>query len=499
MTPFLEFAHISKSFPGVRALQDLSFAVPAGRVIGLLGENGAGKSTLIKILGGDYRPDSGEIRIAGKAQHFTSTRDSILAGVTIVHQELQLVPELTVAENLMLGRFPSRFGIVSFREMSAKVGSVLRELGIEVSPDARVTDLSIGDRQMVEIAKAAIFDAKILALDEPTSSLSAHESEILFRLVHRLREAGKIILYVSHRLDEVFRLCDSAVVLRDGKLVAHHETLEGLTRDALVREMVGREIQSIWGWRPRTPGEVRLSVSGVNGSRLTAPASFEVRAGEILGFFGLVGAGCSELARLLYGADKRQAGELRLDGAPVRIDHPRKAVRAGLVLCPEDRKADGILQGQSVEDNITISCRRHFSPFGILNLRKEDEVADTFIQRLGVRTPSRYQDIVNLSGGNQQKVILARWLAERGVKVLIVDEPTRGIDVGAKSDIYKVLYELADQGVALIVISSELPEIMGISDRILVMCNGRISAEFARDGFTEEKILAAALPDRSVA
>ena len=499
MTAFLEFKNISKRFPGVRALHELSFAVPAGRVIGLLGENGAGKSTLIKILGGDYVPDSGEILIAGEPRRFGSTRASIAAGVTVVHQELQLVPELTVAENLMLGRFPSRLGLVNYRELFAQVGRVLSDIGVDVDPRARVVDLSIGARQMVEIAKAAIFDASVIALDEPTSSLSAHESEILFRLVDRLRKAGKVILYVSHRLDELFRLCDGCIVLRDGQRVAWHETMEGLTRETLVREMVGREIQDIWGWRPRSPGPVRLAVSDVSGARLPVPASFEVRAGEILGFFGLVGAGRSELSRLLYGADPRRTGELRLDGQPVRIDHPRQAVRAGLVLCPEDRKTDGILQGRSVEENITISCRRHFSPLGVLNPAREAQTADDFIRRLGVRTPSRQQDIVHLSGGNQQKVILSRWLAERGVKVLIVDEPTRGIDVGAKSEIYEVLYGLAEQGLALIVISSELPEIMGISDRVLVMCGGRIAAQFERPDFSEEKLLAAALPDRSVA
>ncbi|ATB36660.1 ribose ABC transporter ATP-binding protein [Cystobacter fuscus] len=499
MPPFLEFTNITKSFPGVRALKELSFSVPAGRVIGLLGENGAGKSTLIKILGGDYQPDSGEIRIAGQARRFTSTRASLGAGVTVVHQELQLVPELTVAENLMLGRFPSKAGVVDFRKLFEQVGAVLKDIGVEVDPRVKVSELSIGTRQMVEIAKAAIFDASVIALDEPTSSLSAHESEVLFRLVDRLRAAGKVILYVSHRLDELFRLCDGCVVLRDGRLVAHHETMEGLTREVLVREMVGREIQDIWGWRPRKLGDVRLSASGVRGSRLPIPASFEVRAGEILGFFGLVGAGRSELARLLYGADRRHGGELRMDGQPVHVRNPRQAVRAGLVLCPEDRKADGILQGRSVEENVNVSCRRHFSPLGLINPAREARMAEDYIKRLGVRTPSRFQDIVNLSGGNQQKVILSRWLAEQGIKVFIVDEPTRGIDVGAKSDIYEVLYGLAELGISIIVISSELPEVMGISDRILVMCGGRITAEFDRPDFSEEKLLAAALPDRSVA
>ncbi|MET0401468.1 MAG: ATP-binding cassette domain-containing protein, partial [Cystobacter sp.] len=418
---------------------------------------------------------------------------------TVVHQELQLVPELTVAENLTLGRFPSRLGVVDFRGLFARVDAVLKEIGVEVDPRAKVADLSIGTRQMVEIAKAAIFDASVIALDEPTSSLSAHESEVLFRLVGRLRAAGKVILYVSHRLDELFRLCDGCVVLRDGRLVANHESMEGLTRDTLVREMVGREIQDIWGWRSRPLGAVRFSATDVSGPKLPQPASFEVRAGEILGFFGLVGAGRSELAHLVYGADRRRTGELRMDGQRVHIRHPRQAVRAGLVLCPEDRKADGILQGRSVEENVTISCRRHFSPLGVINPAREGRTAEDFIKRLGVRTPSRFQDIVHLSGGNQQKVILSRWLAEQGVKVFIVDEPTRGIDVGAKADIYEVLYGLAAQGIAIIVISSELPEVMGISDRVLVMCGGRIAAEFQRPDFSEEKLLAAALPDRSVA
>ncbi|SER38556.1 monosaccharide ABC transporter ATP-binding protein, CUT2 family [Faunimonas pinastri] len=499
MAAFLEFRNITKTYPGVKALTDVSFAVPAGSVIGLLGENGAGKSTLIKTLGGDIVPDSGEVVLAGEPQHFTATRDSILAGISVVHQELQLVPELTVAENLMLGRFPSRAGVVEFGNLFSRVRAILNDVGIDVDPRSKIIDLSIGTRQMVEIAKAAVFDAKVIALDEPTSSLSSTESEVLFRLVDRFRREGKVILYVSHRLDEIFRLCDSCVVLRDGKLIVHHETMEGLTRHQLVREMVGREIQDIWGWRGRTVGEPRLSVTNVSGTKLPVPASFEARAGEILGFFGLVGAGRSELMRLVYGADNRHSGEVRIAGQQVQASDPRRSIRAGLVLCPEDRKADGILQGRSVEENVAISTRRHFSPFGVLNKRREADIAEEFIKKLRVRTPSRRQDIVNLSGGNQQKVILSRWLAEKGVKVLIIDEPTRGIDVGAKAEIYEILYGLAEEGMAIVVVSSELPEVMGISDRVIVMQSGRISAEFQRSEFTEESILAAALPDREAA
>lgn len=496
----LRFNGIRKHFPGVRALNDVSFEVRAGSVHGLMGENGAGKSTLMKILGGDYQPDAGDVVINGTVRRFAGTRESLLAGVAIVHQELQLVPELTVAENLMLGRFPGRYGRVDFRRMFEYVGTRLAGIGIDVDPRAKVASLSLGQAQMVEISKAVMFDARIIALDEPTSSLSSVESEVLYRLVDRLRAEGRSIIYISHRMDEVFRLCDAATVLRDGGVAAHFTDLAGVGRDTIVRHMVGREISDIWGYRPRPLGAVRLDVRGLSGPRLARPASFGVRAGEILGFFGLVGAGRSELMRLVYGADPAHGGEVRLDGQAVTIRHPRHAIRHGLVLCPEDRKAEGILQGRSVEENINIACRRHFSPLGFwIDRRTEAANADRFIQRLRIRTPHRRQDIVNLSGGNQQKAILSRWLADPEVKVLIVDEPTRGVDVGAKREIYDVLYELADRGMAVVVISSELPEVMGISDRILVMCEGSISAELPREAFSETGILAKALPQRAAA
>jgi L-arabinose transport system ATP-binding protein len=494
--PYLEFSNISKSYPGVQALKDVSFGVEKGAVHGLMGENGAGKSTLIRLLSGDHRPDAGsEIRIAGETQKFASTRDAFAAGVIVIHQELQLVPELTVAENLSLGHFPARGGVIAARTMFAAVGEKLAQAGIDIDPRRKVKSLSIGERQMVEIAKAMMLDARVIALDEPTSSLSSRESEILFALIGRLRAEGKVILYISHRLDEVFRLCDSLTVLRDGQLAAHHPTLEGVTRDQVVAEMVGREISNIWGWRARPRGTVRLEVDAIAGDRLPIPASFTAHAGEILGFFGLIGAGRSELTRLVYAADKRAGGTLRIDGQQMRVATPHEAIRAGIALCSEDRKHDGIIQGRSIEENINISSRRHHARYGMLAPRREAEVAEAFIRKLKVRTPSRRQDIINLSGGNQQKVILGRWLSEQGIKVLIVDEPTRGIDVGAKAEIYEILYQLAEDGMAIIVVSSELPEVMGISDRILVMCNGRISAEIGRADFSEQNILAAALPD----
>lgn len=495
MQDFLEFKAISKGYPGVQALADVSFSVKKGAVHGLMGENGAGKSTLIRVLSGDQSADTGEISIDGSTQHYRSVRDAFDAGVIVIHQELQLVPELTVAENLWLGRFPGKAGVIDRSRLTNVVREKLSEIGIEIEPGAKVASLSIGERQMVEIAKAVMADARVIALDEPTSSLSSRESEILFSLIERLRSQGKVILYVSHRLDEIFRLCDSLTVLRDGKLAAHHADITAVTREQIISEMVGREISNIWGYRPRELGDVRLEVKDIAGRKLRTPIRFSVRQGEILGFFGLIGAGRSEMTRLVYGADTRSQGSVSVDGIEVVADSPPHAIRGGIVLCPEDRKFDGIVQGRSIEENMAISSRRHFSPFGILQPKKEAELAEQFIAKLRVRTPSRKQDIVNLSGGNQQKVILGRWLSEQGVKVLIIDEPTRGIDVGAKSEIYEILYELAAQGMAIVVVSSELPEVMGITDRIVVMCQGRVAADIERDDFDERRILAAALPD----
>lgn len=498
MTDFLTFKNISKFYPGVKALTDVSFGVAKGAVHGLMGENGAGKSTLIRILSGDQQPNSGEIIIDGAVQKYASVRDAFDAGVIVIHQELQLVPELSVAENLWLGRFPAKAGFINFKALVNAVKDKLQQIGIDIDPATKVAHLSIGERQMVEIAKAVMLDARIIALDEPTSSLSSRESEILFRLIGRLKAEGKIILYISHRLDEIFELCDSLTVLRDGKLAAHHPSLENVTRDQIISEMVGREISNIWGWRGREiSSEIRLKVDAIHGSKLAKPVSFEVRAGEVLGFFGLIGAGRSEMSRLIYGADARRGGAVHVDGSVVKADDPRSSIRAGVVLCPEDRKFDGIVQGRSIEENIAISARRHFSPFGLIRPKKEAELAETYIAKLRVRTPSRKQDILNLSGGNQQKVILGRWLAEQDIKVLIIDEPTRGIDVGAKAEIYEILYQLAESGMAIVVISSELPEVMGISDRIMVMCEGRIAASFDRANFNDRAILAAALPDKT--
>jgi L-arabinose transport system ATP-binding protein len=494
--PRLEFRHIGKTFPGVRALGDVGFAVRAGSVHGLLGENGAGKSTMMKILGGEYIPDEGELAIDGQVQHFRKAADAIASGVAVIHQELQYVPELSVMENLLIGRLPTRFGLVDRRKALAWTRERLDALGVDLDPRAKLKQLSIGQRQMVEIVKAILRDAKILALDEPTSSLSHRETEVLFRLVRDLRAQGKAMIYISHRLDEIFELCDAATIFRDGRKVADFDTLEGVTRDQLVQRMVGREISDIFGYRPREHGKVRLAVQGVTGRAVPAPVSFEVKAGEIVGFFGLVGAGRSEVMRVIYGADRRTAGSVHVDGETIKASHIRDSIQHGLVFCPEDRKEDGIIGVRSVSENINISARRNHLVAGLfVNDRHEAKVADTYIDRLRIRTPNRRQEIRLLSGGNQQKAVLSRWLAEKDLRVLIVDEPTRGIDVGAKNEIYNVLYELADRGVAVVMISSELPEVLGVSDRVITMCRGQITAQFNRTQANEADVLAAALPE----
>ncbi|MFZ6724255.1 L-arabinose ABC transporter ATP-binding protein AraG [Undibacterium sp. MH2W] len=494
MSAYLQFDQVSKNFAGVRALSGVSFEAHAGTVHGLLGENGAGKSTLLKILGGQYRPDGGSLKVGGKVCQFGSAADAITAGIAVIHQELQYVPELTVTENILMGRLPTRFGIVNKVEARRIVSERLIEMGVDLDPDARLIDLSIAQRQMVEICKAVMQNANIIAFDEPTSSLSHLESEVLFRLVRELRAAGKTLIYISHRLEELYALCDACTIFRDGKKIVTHPVMANVQRDTLIRDMVGRDVTDIYDYRPRAVGEDRLKVVALRGKALPEENHFTVKRGEIVGFFGLVGAGRTELMRLLYAADQRLSGQVELDGIAVDGSGPHAAINAGIVLCPEDRKEQGILAQASISENINISCRRH-DLFGGLFLRhkKEAALADAFIQRLRIKTPNRDQEIRLLSGGNQQKVILARWLAEPDLKVLILDEPTRGIDVGAKNEIYRIIYEVAERGCCVIVVSSELPEVLGVSDRVVVMRDGKISGQLDRADANETAILSLAL------
>jgi len=491
---YLQFRGIRKRFPGVLALDDISCGVAEGSVHALIGENGAGKSTLLKILSGVYRPDAGSLRIDGRACAFASPVDAIRAGVAVIYQELNLAGELSVAENLMLGHLPSRLGWVSKRRLLEAARRQLAVLEEDIDPNVKVGSLPIAQRQMVEIAKALMRNAKIIAFDEPTSSLSDREVSRLFAIVRDLRRRGCAIIYVSHRLEEVFDVSDSVTVLRDGRHVRTFDDMEGVDHDTLVRNMVGRSIADIYGYAPRERGGAALSVRGLTGGGLAEPAELSVARGEVVGLFGLVGAGRTELLKLLFGAIRPKGGRVEVLGRGVTIRKPADAIRQGVMFCPEDRKTEGIIPVRSVAENINISVRRTFCRLGLLiNEPRERRNAARQVEQLGIRTPSLGQLIVNLSGGNQQKTVLARWLSER-VRVLLLDEPTRGIDVGAKSEIYAIVYDLAARGVGLLIASSELPEVLGICDRILVMREGRIVARLSREQADEETVLRWALP-----
>jgi L-arabinose transport system ATP-binding protein len=493
-TAYLQFENVGKRFPGVQALSDVSFAVGEGTVHALMGENGAGKSTLLKVLSGLYRPDAGQLIINGIPRHFHNTSNAIAAGIAVIYQELQLVPQLSVGENLFLGHLPNHAGWLDRADLYRRSAKLLEWLGEDISPKAKVESLSIGQRQMVEIAKSLARQAKVIAFDEPTSSLSSRETDRLFAVIRQLRNEGKVLLYVSHRMDEIYQVCNAATVLRDARHVKTFASLNDVQPDTLVQKMVGRSIEDIFHYTPSPHGDVALRVDGLQGPGVAAPVSFEVRKGEILGFFGLVGAGRSELLKLIYGAETTTAGSIQVAGEHAGISGPYDAIRRGIVLCPEDRKKEGIIAIRSVMENLNLSGRRHFSPLRFfINERAERANAADHVRKLAIKTPSLKQLIGNLSGGNQQKVILGRWLGE-DVKIMLLDEPTRGIDVGAKSEIYSIIYDLAKSGIAVIVVSSELPEAMGICDRIAVMRQGRLVGEFTRDKATQERILQMALP-----
>ncbi len=497
--PRLQFDSVSKTFPGVKALEDVSFGVNSGSVHALMGENGAGKSTLLKVLAGAHTPDSGGcLRINGKEHVFANTSEALNAGLAVIYQELQLVAQLSVAENLFLGHLPNSRGFLKKGELLSQSRRMLEMLGEDIDPRATLGSLPIGQRQMVEIAKALAHKAEIIAFDEPTSSLSSKESDKLFDVIRSLRDQGKVVLYVSHRMDEIYEICDAATVLRDGRHVETFASLNGVQPDTLVQRMVGREIKDLFRYRPRKAGKEVLQATGITGPGLKAPVSLSVRRGEIVGMFGLVGAGRTEFLKLLYGGVPRTGGDIVIDGKSLTRTNPASSIGASLVLAPEDRKAEGIVPVRSVQENLNLSVRRHFSLGGfIINPSKERANASEYRQRLNVRTASLATRLVNLSGGNQQKVVLARNLCENP-KVILLDEPTRGIDVGAKSEIYSIIYDLAESGVGVVFVSSELPEVMGVCDRIIVMREGQVSGRVERSDFTQERLLGLALPGEQV-
>jgi len=490
---YIYFDSIEKYFPGVKALDNVSFGVHGGTVHALLGENGAGKSTLLKILSGVYTPDSGKIILNDQPHIFTSTREAIRAGIAVIYQELHLVPEMSVAENLLLGHMPTRYGVVNLGKMREDARNELAVLEEDVDSSVKVGTLPIAQRQMVEIAKALIRDAKVIAFDEPTSSLTDREVTRLFTVIRDLKRKGKAIIYVSHRLKEIFEICDSVTVFRDGKVVETLDDVSAVDQDYLVNRMVGRSIRDIYQYSSRPKGGAVIKAEGLFGHGLSEPVNLEIGQGEIVGIFGLVGAGRTELLKLLYGAAKCEAGKISVLGNEVKINNTVAAIRNGIAFCPEDRKKEGIVPLRSVHENINLSVRKSFARFGVVDDKKERENTNYFINKLGIKTSSPARKAMNLSGGNQQKVILARALSGK-VKVMLLDEPTRGIDVGAKSEIYGIIGQLASDGIGVIVVSSDLPEVMGISDRILVMRQGKIVASIPREEATEEKLLKLALP-----
>ncbi|OHZ03889.1 MULTISPECIES: L-arabinose ABC transporter ATP-binding protein AraG [Salinicola] len=492
---YLRVDGITVEFPGVRALDGVSFSARGGEVHALMGENGAGKSTLLKVLSGVNRVTGGQLWIGGEPIVFANAREALRRGIAIIYQELTLSPNLSVAENLLLGQLPVKHGFLDRRRLRERAMTILEELGEgDIHPSTKVRDLSIGQQQMIEIGRALLRDARIIAFDEPTSSLSVQEIRHLKRIVSRLRDEGRVVLYVTHRMEEVFEMCDAVTVFRDGRHIRTHDTLEGLDHDTLVSEMVGREIEDVYGYRPRQSGDVLMRLEGIEGRGVRAPVSLEIRRGEVLGLFGLVGAGRSELMRLVCGVERATAGRVFFDGKLQRFGSPQAAIRAGIAMCPEDRKSQGIFPVASVSDNLNISCRRFFKRWGgFRNPQRETRNTQDYIRQLRIRTPGPKTPIANLSGGNQQKVILARWLAEE-IDLFVMDEPTRGIDVGARRDIYSLLYDLAEQGKGILVISSDLAEVSSICDRIGVMREGVLTDVVERDEATPERLLGLALP-----
>jgi len=491
MGSVLEFQNISKYFPGVKALDQVSFQAYSGEILAFLGENGAGKSTLLKVLNGDYQPTGGKYLLDGVEKHFQSPHEAIEEGISVIYQERQILLELSVAENIYLGRMPvSRMGFIDIRKANEMTSKIIEDFGLPISPSTKVKDLSIAYQQMVEIMKAySRENLKVICFDEPTASLSDSEIESLFKIIGKLKEEGKIIIYVSHRMDELRRITDKVAIFKDGRYVATVET--GTVPEAeMIRMMVGRDLGDIYRSldRKKVIGDVLLEVKNLS-SDYVKENSFILRKGEVLGFSGLVGAGRTELMRAVIGADEVKSGEIYLEGKKIRNRSPHEAMEHGIVLVPEDRKLQGILSNLSVSDNMNIAMLdTNSNRLGFVNGEKEEELAQKGIWDFKIKTPSPEKKIVELSGGNQQKCIVARWISTNP-KVLILDEPTKGIDVGAKSEFYHMICKFAKEGLGIILISSELPEVIGLSDRIIVMKSLRITGEIAAEEATESKLL----------
>lgn len=483
----VELNHINKSFPGVKALDDVSFNLKAGEVLALLGENGAGKSTLMKVLSGVYSQDSGDIIVFGEKITDLTPKKAQKIGVAIIHQELNLCQHLSVTENIFLGREQCTATFLSKSQMRAKTQAVLDRLNLNISPDTVVGDLSISKQQMIEIAKAISTNARIIIMDEPTSALTSNEIDELFTIIHKLRSEGHGIVYISHRLEELQRIVDRVMIMRDGQYITTME-FDQSKMDDIISYMVGREIKEKFPNVTCQVGEKILEVKHLNAGPMVRDISFDLSEGEIVGIAGLMGAGRTEMTRAIFGADPKTSGEIILNGQKLTINNPMDAIRAGIVLAPEDRKKDGLCVKMSIRENIALPNLDILCKFGFVNWGKEKEMVAKAVDNLSIKLASAENNADSLSGGNQQKVVVGKWLA-RHSKVVIFDEPTRGIDVAAKVEIYHLMNELKRQGVGVLMVSSEMPEVMGMADRILVMCDGRITGELTAEEATQEKIL----------
>ena len=492
---------ITKRFPGVLALEDVSLTLEAGKITALIGENGAGKSTLMKVLSGIYQDYEGQIIFKGQVVRFSNPKDAQEQGIAIIHQELNLIPYLSITENIFLGReLITQYGTLDKRKMKLRTQELLDMLKLAVKPDALVASLKVGQQQVVEIAKALLTDSEVIIMDEPTSAITESEVEVLFEIIDDLKKKNKAIVYVSHKLDELFRIADNYVVLRDGKSIESGK-MEGVTQDLLIQKMVGRSIQVQRKAECEEKEENLISIKRLFLKHPVRPKedllkniSFSVKKGEIVGVFGLMGAGRTELLETIFGLHPFvSTSEIQIESTRVIINSPSDAIKAGLALVPEDRKKDGLVLGMDVKTNICLTTLPDLEERGFLSDLKESLLSKKYIDELKIKTSSPHQQAKNLSGGNQQKIVLAKWLATKP-KLLLLDEPTRGIDIHAKSEIYKLILGLADKGLGIIFVSSELPEILAVSDRVLVMAEGAITAEFSSKQATEDAILKAAIP-----
>lgn len=490
MSSLLEMKGISKAFNGVPALRDIRLTLESGEVHALLGENGAGKSTLIKILGGIYSKDSGEIYINGNMVQIDSVEAARTNGISIIHQELMMLPQMSVYENIFLGQEYKSKGFIKQGDMIKKTREMLNFFSLELDPNERLGHLPIAQQQIIEIIRAVSFGARIIVMDEPTSSLSDKEVDFLFSVIRRLKKENVGIIYISHRMSELDEIADRVTVMRDGGYVST-ETVNNVSREELITKMVGRTLGDYYIHTHQASDEVIMKIDNYSDGDRVINASFELRKGEVLGFSGLVGAGRSELMNCIFGITKRMSGKLLLNGKEVSIKGVRDAMNVGIALVPEDRKLEALYLEQSVKYNLTIEVMDKFLKAGKYDAKTENEITDQYIGSMSVKCVSAAQRILKLSGGNQQKIIIARWLASNP-KVLILDEPTRGVDVGAKEEIYEIIDELAKKGVSIIIVSSELPEIIGISDRIIVISEGRIRGELIREEFNQEQIMSLA-------